>query len=265
MGLASDLEGSGKWKVITDLQDVEDGKGGMDFKIAGTYDGITAVQMDTKTQGLTWDIVEQTFVQSVIARREILESMKAVIAEPRAELSEYAPRIVTIQIDPEKIGDIIGPGGKTIKKLTAETGVTIDIEQDGRVLLTSNDADAMAEAVRQIEMITKTVEAGEIYDGEVVRIEDFGAFVSLTPNKDGLVHVSEISWGRTDKPSDVLKLGDKVQVKVKEIDNLGRVNLTMKELTEKPEGYVPPPPRPPRTGGDRNGGSRGPRKPYGGR
>ncbi|KKT24373.1 MAG: Polyribonucleotide nucleotidyltransferase [Candidatus Magasanikbacteria bacterium GW2011_GWA2_43_9] len=229
MGLASDLEGSGKWKVITDLQDVEDGKGGMDFKIAGTYDGITAVQMDTKTQGLTWDIVEQTFVQSVIARREILA------------------------------------GGKTIKKLTAETGVTIDIEQDGRVLLTSNDADAMAEAVRQIEMITKTVEAGEIYDGEVVRIEDFGAFVSLTPNKDGLVHVSEISWGRTDKPSDVLKLGDKVQVKVKEIDNLGRVNLTMKELTEKPEGYVPPPPRPPRTGGDRNGGSRGPRKPYGGR
>ena len=184
--------------------------------------------------------------------------MKAVIAEPRAELSEYAPRIVTIQIDPEKIGDIIGPGGKTIKKLTAETGVTIDIEQDGRVLLTSNDADAMAEAVRQIEMITKTVEAGEIYDGEVVRIEDFGAFVSLTPNKDRLDHVSEISWGR-------LKLGDKVQVKVKEIDNLGRVNLTMKELTEKPEGYVPPPPRPPRTGGDRNGGSRGPRKPYGGR
>ncbi|PIZ92386.1 MAG: polyribonucleotide nucleotidyltransferase [Candidatus Magasanikbacteria bacterium CG_4_10_14_0_2_um_filter_41_31] len=265
MGLASDLDGSSKWKVITDLQDVEDGKGGMDFKIAGTYDGITAVQMDTKTQGLTWDIVEQTFVQSVVARREILERMKAVIAEPRAELSEYAPRIVTIQIDPEKIGDIIGPGGKTIKKLTAETGVTIDIEQDGRVLLTSNDADAMAEAVRQIEMITKTVEAGEIYDGEVVRIEDFGAFVSLTPNKDGLVHVSEISWGRTDKPSDVLKLGDKVKVKVKEIDNLGRVNLTMKELTEKPEGYVPPPPRPPRTGGDRNGGSRGPRKPYGGR
>jgi len=265
MGLASDLEGTGKWKVLTDLQDVEDGKGGMDFKIAGTVDGITAVQMDTKTQGLTWDIVEQAFAQSVVARRDILAQMKAVIAEPRAELSEYAPRIVTIQIDPEKIGDIIGPGGKTIKKLTADTGVTIDIEQDGRVLLTSNDADAMAEAVRQIEMITKTVEAGEIYDGEVVRIEDFGAFVSLTPNKDGLVHVSEISWERTDKPSDVLKLGQKVKVKVKEIDNLGRVNLTMKELTEKPEGYVPPPPRPPRTGGDRNGGSRGPRKSFGGR
>jgi len=265
MGLASDLEGTGKWKVLTDLQDVEDGKGGMDFKIAGTVDGITAVQMDTKTQGLTWDIVEQAFAQSVVARRDILAQMKAVIAEPRAELSEYAPRIVTMKIDPEKIGDIIGPGGKTIKKLTADTGVTIDIEQDGRVLLTSNDADAMAEAVRQIESITKTVEAGEIYDGEVVRIEDFGAFVSLTPNKDGLGHVSEISWERTDKPSDVLKLGQKVKVKVKEIDNLGRVNLTMKELTEKPEGYVPPPPRPPRTGGDRNGGSRGPRKSFGGR
>ncbi len=261
MGLASDLDGSGKWKVLTDLQDVEDGNGGMDFKIAGNTDGITAVQMDTKTQGLTWDIVDQTFVQSKVARLEILSAMKAVIAEPRAELSPYAPRIVTIQVDPEKIGDIIGPGGKTIKKLTAETGVTIDIEQDGRVMLTSNDSEAMAKAVKAIELITKEIEAGEIYDGEVVRIEDFGAFVNLIPGKDGLVHVSEISWERVNKPGDVLKLGQKVQVKVKEIDNLGRVNLTMKELTEKPEGYVPPPPRAPRPmGGNSSGGSRGPRR-----
>jgi polyribonucleotide nucleotidyltransferase len=188
MGLASDLDGSGKWKVLTDLQDVEDGNGGMDFKIAGNTDGITAVQMDTKTQGLTWDIVDQTFVQSKVARLEILSAMKAVIAEPRAELSPYAPRIVTIQVDPEKIGDIIGPGGKTIKKLTAETGVTIDIEQDGRVMLTSNDSEAMAKAVKAIELITKEIEAGEIYDGEVVRIEDFGAFV----NSD--------SWQRWTRP-----------------------------------------------------------------
>lgn len=243
-----------KWKVLTDLQDVEDGNGGMDFKIAGNSDGITAVQMDTKTKGLTWDIVEQTFIQSKKARLEILDKMKSVIAEPRAELSPYAPRIITIQIDPEKIGDIIGPGGKTIKKLTAETGVDIDIEQDGRILLTSNNASAMAEAVRQIELITKEIEVGEVYNGEVVRLEDFGAFVNLIPGKDGLVHVSEISWERTNKPSDVLKLGQKVKVLVKEIDNLGRVNLTMKELIDKPEGYISPPPRPPRINGSNRTG-----------
>ncbi len=260
MGLASDLNGSGKWKVLTDLQDVEDGKGGMDFKIAGNVDGITAVQMDTKTEGLTWDIVDQAFTQSLEARKDIIRQMTECIAVPRAELSEYAPRIVTIQVDPEKIGDIIGPGGKTIKKLTADTGVNIDIEQDGRVLLTSDDAEKMAEAVKAIELITKEIEAGEIYDGEVVRIEDFGAFVNLIPGKDGLVHVSEISWERTDSVSAALKLGQTVKVKVKEIDNMGRVNLTMKELLEKPEGYVPPPPRAPRTGGPSRGGSRGPRR-----
>ncbi len=261
MGLASDLNGSGKWKVLTDLQDVEDGKGGMDFKIAGNVDGITAVQMDTKTEGLTWDIVDQAFTQSLEARKNIIGQMTDCIATPRAELSEYAPRIVTIKVDPEKIGDIIGPGGKTIKKLTADTGVNIDIEQDGRVLLTSDDADKMAAAVEAIELITKEIEAGEIYDGEVVRIEDFGAFVNLIPGKDGLVHVSEIAWERTDSVSAALKLGQTVKVKVKEIDSMGRVNLTMKELLEKPEGYVPPPPRAPRTGGPSRGGSRGPRRP----
>ena len=260
MGLASDLEGSGQWKVLTDLQDVEDGKGGMDFKIAGTVDGITAVQMDTKTQGLPWDLVEQTFTQSLEARKEILAQMAACIAEPRAELSPYAPRIETIKIDPEKIGDIIGPGGKVIKKITEETGVDIDIEQDGRVMITSNDMEAMAEAKRQIELIVKEVEAGEEYEGEVVRLEDFGAFVNILPGKDGLVHVSEIAWERIGKPGDVLNLGDKVKVKVKEIDNLGRINLSMKMLIPKPEGYVERPPRDDRRGGGgRHGGGRGPR------
>lgn len=254
MGLASDLEGSGKWKVLTDLQDVEDGKGGMDFKIAGTVDGITAVQMDTKTQGLPWDLVDQTFEQSIVARKEILEQMKAVIAEPRKELSPYAPRIETIKIDPEKIGDVIGPGGKVIKKITEETGVTIDIEQDGRVMITSTDADAMAEAKRQIELITKEVEVGEEYEGKVVRLEDFGAFVNILPGKDGLVHVSEIAWDHIGKPGDVLNLGDNVKVKVKEIDNLGRVNLSMKMLISKPEGYQDRPPRDNRGGGPRHGG-----------
>ncbi|OGH64308.1 MAG: polyribonucleotide nucleotidyltransferase [Candidatus Magasanikbacteria bacterium RIFCSPHIGHO2_01_FULL_41_23] len=246
MGLASSEPSTGsgqasKWKVLTDLQDIEDGHGGMDFKIAGTRDGITAIQMDTKTQGLSWEIIEQTIKQARDARLVILDTMKAVIAEPRPDLSEYAPRIVTIQIDPEKIRDVIGPGGKIINKIIAETGVQIDIEQDGRVMITSNDKDGMAKAIKMVEDIVKEVQAGELYEGPVVRLEDFGAFVQILPNKDGLVHVSEISWNRVGRPSDVLKMGEIVKVKVKEIDGLGRVNLTIKELTEKPEGWVPPP------------------------
>lgn len=256
MGLASDDQG--RWKVLTDLQDVEDGNGGMDFKIAGTADGITAVQMDTKTHGLTWDIVEQTVNQAKTARLEILDVMSKAIAAPRAELSPFAPRIETITIDPEKIGDVIGPGGKTIKKIIEETGVDIDIEQDGRVLITSVNGEAMEAAKQKVLLIVKEIEAGEEYEGEVVRLEDFGAFVNLLPGKDGLVHVSEIAWERVNKPADKLKIGDKVKVKVKEIDNLGRVNLSMKVLLPKPEGFVEPPPRPPR--GPRGGGpGRGPR------
>lgn len=256
MGLASDEKGN--WKVLTDLQDVEDGPGGMDFKIAGTKDGITAVQMDTKTLGLTWDIVEQTIKQSAVARAQILESMGKVIAEPRADLSEHAPRIVTIMIDPEKIRDVIGPGGKVINKIIEDTGVQMDIEQDGRVMITSNDAEGMAKAVETVNNIVKDPEAGEIYDGEVVRLEDFGAFVNILPGKDGLVHVSEIAWARTNKPGDVLNIGDKVKVKVKEIDNLGRVNLSMKALLPKPEGFTEEPPRDRRPSGGR--GSRPPHR-----
>jgi polyribonucleotide nucleotidyltransferase len=249
MGLASDDHGN--WKVLTDLQDVEDGKGGMDFKIAGTSEGITAVQMDTKTNGISMDIVKQTLHQAKEARVHILNHMMKTIPSVREELSPYAPRIETIMVDPEKIGEIIGPGGKVIKKITEETGATIDIEQDGRVLITTNDGDAMAKAREWIELIVKEVEVDETYDGTVVRLEDFGAFVQILPNKDGMVHVSEISWERTNKPGDVLNLGDVVKVKVKEIDNLGRVNLSMKALLPKPEGYVPPVERP-----------RGPRKPF---
>jgi len=252
MGLASDKKGN--WKILTDLQDVEDGPGGMDFKIAGTKDGITAVQMDTKTHGLTWDIVEETLKRSKDARAEILAVMNKIIAEPRADLSPYAPRIITIQIDPEKIREVIGPGGKIINKIIEDTGVQIDIEQDGRVMVTSNDAEGMQKAIQIIKSLTREVEAGETFEGTVVRLEDFGAFVQILPNKDGLVHVSEISWERTNKPSDALKLGDKVNVKVKEIDNLGRVNLSMKALLTRPEGaqdYSDS--RPPRSGGGRGG------------
>jgi polyribonucleotide nucleotidyltransferase len=195
--------------------------------------------------------------------------MQALIAEPRAELSPYAPRITTITIDPEKIGEVIGPGGKTIKKIIEETGVDIDIEQDGRVLITAVDGKAMARAVELVEQIVKEVKADEVYEGKVVRLEDFGAFVNILPNKDGLVHVSEVAWARTNKPSDVLKIGDTVTVKVKEIDNLGRVNLSIKALLPRPEGFVDEPPRPPRSfdnrGGDHRGGDRGgrpQRKPF---
>ena len=252
MGLASNEQG--EWKVITDLQDVEDGPGGMDFKITGTDAGITAMQMDTKTQGLNWDIVEQTFKQAREARMQILDVMKNVIPAPRVEMSPFAPRITTVQINPDKIRDVIGPGGKIINKIIADTGVNIDIEDDGRIMVTSSDAQGTKEALKIIKDITHEVDAGEEYEGEVVRIEDFGAFVNILPGQDGLVHVSEIAWERVDKPSDVLHLADKVKVKVKEIDNLGRINLSMKALKEKPAGYVERPPqerssRPPRHSG----------------
>lgn len=262
MGLASDKN---SWKVITDLQDIEDGPGGMDFKITGTRDGITAIQMDTKTHGLTWDIIKQTISQSKEARLKILDAMQAVIAEPRKEMSPYAPRIVTIQINPDKIRDVIGPGGKMINKIIDETGVSIDIEDDGRVNVTSNNAEAMEKAVNWVKQLTHEVTAGEIYDGTVVRLEDFGAFINLLPGQDGLCHVSEIAWARTNKPSDALRLGDKVKVVVREIDNLGRINLSIRQLVEKPAGYVPPPAfdRPPRTGPRTGGGGgfRGGRRP----
>ncbi len=262
MGLATDAQG--RFKVLTDLQDIEDGPGGMDFKITGTVDGITAIQMDTKTTGLSWEIVKQTFSQSREARLKIIESMKAVIAEPRKDLSQYAPRIITITINPDKIRDVIGPGGKMINKIIAETGVSIDIEDDGRVNVTSNDATGMQKAIEWIKQLTHEVTAGEQYEGTVARLEDFGAFVNILPGQDGLVHVSEIAYERTNKPSDVLKIGDKVKVLVKEIDNLGRVNLSMKALLPKPEGYVERPPmdraprgpRPMGGGGHGHGGGR---------
>ncbi|OGH93062.1 MAG: polyribonucleotide nucleotidyltransferase [Candidatus Magasanikbacteria bacterium RIFOXYD1_FULL_40_23] len=256
MGLASDK--SGNWKVITDLQDVEDGPGGMDFKIAGTADGVTAIQMDTKTEGLNWEIVKQTFSQSKEARVKILGFMNNILSAPRAEMSKYAPRIVTININPDKIRDVIGPGGKMINKIIAETGVSIDIEDDGRVFVTSSDSVGMEKAVQWVKELTHEVTAGEVYDGTVVRLEDFGAFVQVLPGQDGLVHVSEIAWTRTNSPSDVLHIGDVVKVVVKEIDSMGRINLSMKQLLPKPEGYVDQPrfERPPRTGGG-SGGSRG--------
>ena len=268
MGIATDDKGN--FKILTDLQDVEDGPGGMDFKITGTTDGITAIQMDTKTTGLSWEIVKETFARSRSARLKILSVMTGVIPAPRAEMSPYAPRIVTIMINPDKIRDVIGPGGKMINKIIAETGVSIDIEDDGRVCVTSSDSVGMEKAVNWVKELTHEVVAGELYDGTVVRLEDFGAFVNILPGQDGLVHVSEIDWRHIGRPSDVLHLGDKVKLVVREIDSMGRVNLSMKQLIPKPEGYVDNSPfnaRPPRRdfgGGGRGGHSGSGRRPFGG-
>lgn len=231
IGLAS-YDDMSKWIVLTDIQDLEDGKGGMDFKVTGTDEGITAIQLDTKTLGLPDDVVKEALKQARDGRVEILKTMNAAIAEPNKELSPYAPRITTIKIDPEKIRDVIGTGGKVINGIIDETGVTIDIEDDGTCVVCSTDAAGSARAIEMIENIVKDVEAGEEYLGKVVRIMDFGAFIEVLPGKDGMVHVSEIAPFRVGKPSDVLAIGDEVKVKVKEIDDQGRVNLTMKEYQE---------------------------------
>lgn len=247
MGLASDE--NGRWKILTDLQDVEDGDGGMDFKITGTKDGITAIQMDTKTDGLTEEMLAQTFKQGREARLTLLEEMAKIIPAPRADLSPYAPRIISFMIKPEKIREVIGTGGKVINEIIAETGVTIDIEDSGLVMVCSNDAEALKRAVEWIKNIVKEVEPGEIYKGKVTRIMDFGAFVEVLPKQEGLVHVSEIAPFRVNHPSDLLKEGDEITVKVLEIDSMGRINLSHKQTDEgakitKPEGYQEQAPRP---------------------
>ena len=235
MGLASNDKG--EWQVITDLQDLEDGEGGMDFKITGTRDGITAIQMDTKTLGLNKDIVKATIHQALDGRVHVIESMEKAIKEARADLSPYAPRIETLHIDPEMIRVVIGPGGKQINEIIDTTGVSIDIEQDGTVFVASENGEQMKVAIEWIERLTKKIEAGEEYEGKVVRIMDFGAFVELTPGTDGLVHVSELAWSRTENVTDVVKLGDIVKVKVKEVGDDGKIKLSIKDLLPKPEGY----------------------------
>lgn len=231
MGLASSEEMS-EWEVLTDIQDLEDGQGGMDFKIAGTRDGITAIQLDTKTIGLTEEIVAKTLKEGFKARMEVLDVMDKAIKEPRPELSPYAPRIVSFHIDPEKIRDVIGSGGKVINEIIAVTGVSIDIEDDGLVMICGSDPIKSQEAVAWVKNIVRKFEAGEIFTGKVVRLLDFGAFVELAPGRDGMVHVSKLAPYRVSKPADFLQIGDIVQVKVDEIDEQGRVNLTMLGLPE---------------------------------
>ena len=227
MGLVKEGD---KYAVLTDILGDEDHLGDMDFKVAGTQDGITALQMDIKIQGITREIMDAALIQAKTARLHILEKMNEIISSPRKEMSQWAPTIITITIDPEKIRDVIGKGGSVIRALTEETGATIDIDQDGTVKIASVDGISGKEALRRIELITADVEVGKIYDGKVVKLMDFGAFVTILPGKDGLVHISQISNDRVEKVSDKLSEGDSVKVKVLEVDKQGRVRLSMKEV-----------------------------------
>lgn len=227
MGVMFDKNGK-NYKILTDIQGPEDHHGDMDFKVAGTKDGITAMQMDVKVEGITEEVLEKALQQAKKARLEIVEKMNTNIAQPRPDLSPFAPRVKTIKINPEKIGAVIGKGGETINKIIEETGADIDIEDDGSIFITCVSADGMKRAIEIIEELTYEVSSGDEFDGKVSRLLDFGAMVEYLPGREGLVHVSEISKDRVGRPSDVLKIGQNIHVKVKNVDEYGRINLTMK-------------------------------------
>lgn len=234
MGLIMN-DDTGAYTVLTDIQGMEDHFGDMDFKVAGTEEGVTALQMDIKTTGITEDIFREALAQARKARMEILDNMKTAIECPREELSPYAPKIAIMHIDPDKIKDVIGPGGKMINQIIAECdNVKIDIDDDGQVVIYHQDQAAIDKAKERIAEIVREAKVGEIYEGKVVRIESFGAFVNLFGHTDGLLHISNISHNRVEKVEDVLKIGDLIDVKVMEIDNKGRVNVSAKALLPRP-------------------------------
>jgi len=230
MGLIKEGE---KFAVLTDILGDEDHLGDMDFKVAGTEDGVTALQMDIKIEGITREIMEAALEQAKEGRHFILGEMNKVIAEPRADMSEHAPRIMTFKINPEKIRDVIGKGGATIRAICEETGATIDLDDDGTVRVASADSAAATAAKERVEQITADVEVGAIYEGTVSKIMDFGAFVTILPGRDGLVHISQISNERVEKVTDKLSEGEKIKVKVLEIDKQGRIRLSMKAIANE--------------------------------
>jgi polyribonucleotide nucleotidyltransferase len=265
MGLVKEGD---RYKILTDILGAEDHYGDMDYKVAGTREGITGIQLDLKLPGVPWSLLREATVRAIDARMKILDRMDAVIDKPRPELSEYAPRIESIVIDREKIGTVIGPGGKMIRKITEETGATIDIEDDGTVTIASNNAEALRRAKEWVESLVEEVEVGKLYEGEVKRIMTFGAFVEVLPGKEGLVHISQLAPERVRSVEDAVKIGDRIWVKVVEIDDLGRVNLSRRKAMEE-RGEIPPSDddgravRPPSRGrpgdrrsGDRRGGDR---------
>ncbi|MBP9759467.1 S1 RNA-binding domain-containing protein, partial [Candidatus Dojkabacteria bacterium] len=242
--------------IMSDIMGIEDFNGDMDFKVAGTSKGITAIQLDVKTLNLTPAILEKALEQAKTGRAEMLKVVTDTISEPRKEVSKYAPKIKMVKVPTDKIGELIGPGGKAIKALMADTGTQINVEDDGSVAVSGVDSDGIAKALEYIEGLGKVVMAGEIYEGEVVRIMPFGAFVNILPGKDGMVHVSDMAEGYVADANDVVTIGQKVQVRVKEVDEMGRINLSMRmdPSTDKPKEDRRP------GGGDRGhdrGGDRG--------
>ena len=225
MGLMANAKGD--YKILTDIQGPEDHHGDMDFKIAGTKNGVCGLQMDVKIEGVTVKIIKEAMAQAREARLHILSKMEEAIGAPRPKLSEFAPRIITMQINPDKIREVIGPGGKVINEIIAQTGVKIDIEDSGLVFITSSNEPAAQKAVAWIENITHEVKPGEVYQGRVTRLINFGAFVEILPGQEGLIHISELAPYRVNRVSDIVKVGDSVPVKVKNIDEQGRINLAM--------------------------------------
>lgn len=253
----------GNVAILSDIMGMEDGNGDMDFKVTGTEAGVTAIQMDVKTSSLTLEILSEALTQARVGRMHILGKMLEALGETRTQLSTYAPKIVVVKVPVEKIGEVIGPGGRVIKKIMAETGAQVDVEDDGSVTITGVNGESMEAAKGWIEGLVKEVEPGEIYEGEVMRIQPFGAFVQVLPGKDGLVHVSDMAEDFVQDPNDIVKVGDKVTVRVKEVDDLGRVNLSMRmdPSTDAPR-HSAGKPREERGGGERRfgGGDRGPRR-----
>jgi polyribonucleotide nucleotidyltransferase len=225
---------AGEFKVLSDIQGLEDHYGDMDFKVAGTTEGITALQMDVKIDGLTPSMLKDAIAQAKEGRMFIMGKMMEAIDAPRTEMSPFAPRIITLHVNPDKIREIIGPGGKMINQIIDETGVSIDIEDDGSVFITSSDQEGSDRAVEWIKGIVREAKAGEKFEARITRLMTFGAFAEILPNQEGLIHVSEIDHKRIEKVEDVLKVGDKVDVVVKEIDAQGRINLSMKALKPRP-------------------------------
>jgi polyribonucleotide nucleotidyltransferase len=231
MGLMSDYKGA--WKTVTDIQGPEDHHGDMDFKIAGTKDGITAVQMDVKIEGIGKEVVEKALKEAKEARVKILAEMAKSIEKPRENLSPFAPRIIVLQINPDKIREVIGPGGKVINEIIDQCGVLIDIEDSGRIFVTAENEEAGQKAAEWINNLTREVKVGEMFQGKVKRILDFGAFVEVLPGQEGLVHISQLANYHVNKVEDIVKIGDVISVKVISIDEQGRINLSHKEAKEQ--------------------------------
>ena len=219
-----------KHAVLTDIQGMEDSLGEMDFKVAGTVDGITAIQMDIKVDGITIDIMREALTQAKKARLVIIDKLKETLPAARTEMSPFAPRMIVVTISPDKIKDVIGPGGKVINKIIADTGAKIDIENDGHVYISAPDGVAAEKAKAMVEALTKSVQVGETYLGTVTRLMNFGAFVAILPGKEGLVHISQLAPQRVERVEDVVKIGDQIMVKVVEIDSQGRINLSRKAV-----------------------------------